>query len=408
MVRDQGILKDLRVLDLSRVLAGPFATMALGEMGARVVKVENVSAGDETRGWGPPFVAGESAYYLAFNRNKESIALDLSKDKAQEVVRHLALSWADIIVENFRPGMLERFNLGLEEMRKQQPQLITASVRGYPQGDDRPGYDFVMQGIGGLMSITGPKDGGAYKVGVAVVDLFAGSFLLSGILAALRERDQTGMGQHLSVSLFESELTMLANVASAYLITGRRPDRHGNGHPQLAPYDVFECSDGLITIGVGNDRQFLQLAEILDHREWATDERFATNARRVTNREALSEAMNTVLGRKTGAEWLTKLTASKVPCGPIRSIEEVFGSPEAHRADAVVYLDHPKVGRLPQVRFPWRFSRSEIRPRKAPPLHGQHTLKLLKEAQFSAEEIDQILRAGTAFQSSIDYTEGRE
>ena len=398
----EGPLGGVRVLDLSRILAGPYATMALGELGARVIKVEHVREGDDTRTWGPPFVAGESAYYLGVNRNKESVALDLTKPLAQKVVRRLALDWADVVVENFRPGNLERFDLSLEAMRQAKPALITASVRGYPLGDDRAGYDFVIQGAGGLMSITGPEDGEPYKVGVAAADLFTSSFLLSGILAALYARTQTGEGQHLSVSLFECEVAMLANVASSHLLTGQPARRYGNAHPSMAPYELFHTQDGPLALGVGNDRQFRSLAEVLGHPEWVRDERFATNPDRVLHRDELRDAIEGVLERRGREEWLGILTAAGIPCGPVRTVAEVFASHEVERAGSVVELDHPLVGRLKQVRLPWRFTGTPAEPRRPPPLLGQHTLAILREAGLSEEEIERAFAEGVASEPRED------
>ncbi len=391
-----GPLAGVRVLDLSRVLAGPYATMSLGELGARVIKVEHVREGDETRSWGPPFVAGESAYYLGVNRNKESIALDLTRPLAQEVVRRLALNWADVVVENFRPGNLERFNLSLEAMRRDNPALITASVRGYPLGDDRAGYDFVIQAAGGLMSITGPEDGPPYKVGVAAADLFTSSFLLSGILAALYARCQTGQGQHLSVSLFECEVAMLANVASSHLLTGAPARRHGNAHPSMAPYEVFETRDGPLTLGVGNDRQFKGLAQALGHPEWLSDQRFSTNPSRVEHRAELKRAIDAALSQRGKEEWLRILTDARIPCGPIRSVAEVFASPEVERAGTVVEMKHPLIPHLRQVRLPWRFSGTPAEPRTPPPLHGQHTRQILREAGLDEREVEAAFADGVA------------
>ena len=391
-----GPLAGVKVLDLSRVLAGPYATMALGELGARVIKVEHVQEGDETRSWGPPFIKGESAYYLGVNRNKESIALDLTRPLAQDVVRRLALGWADVVVENFRPGNFERFNLSLERMRRNNPALITASVRGYPLGDDRAGYDFVIQGAGGLMSISGPEEGPPYKVGVAAADLFTSSFLLSGILAALYARSQTGRGQHVSVSLFECEVAMLANVASSHLLTGEPAKRYGNAHPSMAPYETFEAMDGPITLGVGNDRQFKSLAEALGHAEWIRDERFATNPQRVLHRQELKEAIDGALASRGRAEWLDVLTAAGIPCGPIRTVGEVFASPEVAKAGTVVEMDHPLVPNLRQVRLPWRFTETPAEPRTPPPLHGQHTRRILREVGLTEQEVEAAFADGVA------------
>lgn len=394
----EGPLRGIRVLDLSRVLAGPFATMGLGELGARVIKIEHVRGGDETRAWGPPFAGGESAYYLAINRNKESVALDLRTPVAQRVVHRLAVSWADVVVENFRPGALAAFGLSLEGLRAAQPRLITASLRGYPAGDDRPGYDFIIQGAGGLMSITGPVDGEPHKVGVAVTDLFAGQFLQSGILAALFQRERSGRGQHLDVSLWDTQLALLANVGSACLLSGKSPRRYGNAHPQLAPYEVFACQDGRITIGVGNDGQFLALAGVLGSPEWAEDERFRHNPDRVVHRRALRELMEAVLRTRPGERWLEALTAAGVPCGPIRAVDEALKGPETMLSGAVVQMAHPSIPALPQIRLPWRFSRGSAAPRRPPPLLGEHTRSVLRETGLEDAEIDAALASGAAGQ----------
>ncbi len=396
MADERGPLDGVRVLDLSRVLAGPFATMSLGELGARVIKVEHVLEGDETRSWGPPFVEGESAYYLGVNRNKESLALDLTRAEAQEVVRRLATGWADVVVENFRPGNLDRFNLSLESLRDAQPSLITASVRGYPLGDDRAGYDFVIQGAGGLMSITGPSDGEPYKVGVAAADLFTSMFLLSGVLAALYERTRTGRGQHVSVSLFESQVAMLANVASSYLLTGQRPRRYGNAHPSMAPYETVRTKDKPIAIGVGNDRQFLSLARALGREAWVDDARFGTNPDRVAHREELLAEIEAALAERTREEALALLTKGGIPCGPIRSIDEVFAGAEVAQAGTVAHLRHPLIEDLPQVRLPWRYSRTPAEPRTPPPLLGEHTRRILREVGLSDAQIEAALATGYA------------
>ncbi|MCY0878817.1 MAG: CoA transferase [Firmicutes bacterium] len=373
----EGPLAGIRVLDLSRVLAAPWATMALGELGADVIKVERAPDGDETRQWGPPFVGGESAYYLAANRNKQSIALDLREPRDQAIVRDLALGWADVVVENFRPGTLERWGLGLEWLRRENPRLVTASLRGYPAGDDRPGYDFVIQAASGLMSITGPADGEPYKVGVAVSDLLAGLFLLGGIEAALMRRERTGRGDHVEVSLWGAQVAALVNVVQSYLVTGEDPRRYGNAHPQLAPYQTFRTQDGWIAIGVGNDRQFAVLSRALDHPEWAGDPRFRTNPDRVAHRQELAALLSARLAEAPTGFWLSRLEALGVPAGPVATIPEALREAERRGHGLVGEVSHPSLGSLRQVRLPWHFREAAVAMRTAPPRLDQDRADVL-------------------------------
>jgi len=369
MTRSDGPLAGIKVLDLSRVMAGPYATMALGELGAEVLKVERPGGGDDTRQWGPPFVAGESTYFLSANRNKDSVVRDLQDPRHQAWIRERALHWADVVVENFRPGTLEKWGLGLDALREANPRLITASVRGYPPGDDRPGYDFVMQAGSGLMAITGPVDGEPSKVGVPIVDLVAGLFLLSGIQAALLARSRTGQGQHVSVSLWEAGMAILSNVAQSTLATGQPPGRLGNAHPQLAPYQTVRVADGQIALAVGNDRQFQALAVALGHPEWASDARFATNPNRVRHRQALIELLESVLVTQTRESWLARLEAAGVPAGPVRTVPEALAYDATRGYGSVISVDHPTVGSLPVVRLPWHFSETPSAVRQAPPIY---------------------------------------
>ncbi len=372
-----GPLADIHVLDLSRVLAAPYATMALGELGADVIKIERRPDGDETRQWGPPFVSGESAYFLSINRNKRSIALDLTQPSDQAVVRDLALDWADVLVENFKPGTLERWGLGLEALRRGNPRLITASVRGYPSPDDRAGYDFVIQAGSGLMSITGAPDGEPSKVGVAVSDITTGLFLLSGIEAALYRRERTGHGDHVEVSLWESQMAWLTNVAQSYLVTGREPRRHGNAHAQLAPYQTVCTQDGWLALGVGNDRQFQALCRVLGRPEWADDARFRTNPDRVSHREELIEALESVLVTNSTDDWMHRLEAVGVPSGPVRTIPEALADATARGQALVESLSHPTIGELQQIRLPWHFAEGEAGMSAPPPVIDQHRADIL-------------------------------
>lgn len=373
----RGPLVGVRVLDLSRVLAAPYATMALGEMGADVIKVERFPGGDETRQWGPPFADGESTYFLGINRNKRSIALDLSQRGDQSIVRDLALKWADVVVENFRPGTLERWDLGLSDLRTSSPRLVTASVRGYPGSDTRPGYDFVIQAGTGLMSITGPEDGPPTKVGIAVSDIITGLFLVSGIEAALYRRERMGRGDHVEVSLWGSQLAALATVVQGYTATGEEPRRWGNAHAQLAPYAAFPTRDGLIAIGVGNDRQFTRLSEVLGHAEWSEDPRFSTNPERVRNRQSLHAVMDRVLACDSTASWVARLSQAGVPCGPVRSVPEALADAERQGHAVMGAVDHSRLGALRQVRMPWAFSESEVAMGAAPPLLDEHREEIL-------------------------------
>jgi crotonobetainyl-CoA:carnitine CoA-transferase CaiB-like acyl-CoA transferase len=364
-------LAGIHILDLSRVLAAPYATMALGDLGAEIIKIERPGLGDETRQWGPPFLEGQSAYFLSANRNKKSCEVDLGDPQGQLLVRTLALQWADVVVENFKPGTLEKFDLSLAALRAENARLITATLRGYPQGDDRPGYDFVMQAASGLMSLGGPEAGPPYKTGIAVADITSGLFLLSGILSALFVRERTGSGQHVEVSLFDSQVAWWANVGMAHLVTGNPPVRWGNAHPQLAPYELFEATDGYLAVAVGNDQQFANLCQVLQHPEWATDLRYRSNPERVNHRSALHEDLQSVLGQQTVAKWTQQLDAKQVPAGPVRTIPQALAWRNAMPNPVVSLLDG-----IPQIHFPWRFSDSSATPRYRPPELGEHTTEV--------------------------------
>jgi crotonobetainyl-CoA:carnitine CoA-transferase CaiB-like acyl-CoA transferase len=373
-------LQGIRVLDLSRVLAGPYCTMVLGDLGADVIKVEPPE-GDETRGWGPPFAKGESAYYLCVNRNKRDIVVNLKTDEGKKILRDLALQ-SDVFVENFRPGMLKRFDLDYETLHELNPKLIYCSITGFGQTGsmkDKPGYDFMIQALGGLMSITGESEGEPMKTGVAVVDLFAGQNAIIAILAALQARTITGKGQHLDISLFDSQLGWLANVASNYLISGQLPKRHGNAHPNIVPYQSFEASDGWFAIAVGNDKQFVRLCELLGRPELGLDEKFATNAARVQNREELIPLLISIFRTASVSEWLQKLDEAELPCGPINNFKQVFSMPTVEEREMLVTMKHPTIGDLPLVGSPLKMSDTPVEHRLPPPLMGEHTKEILKE-----------------------------
>ncbi|HSD71616.1 MAG TPA: CoA transferase [Thermoanaerobaculia bacterium] len=338
MNEPRGPLAGLFVLDLSRVLAGPFCTMLLGDLGARVIKIEHPDGGDVTRGWGPPFeeTTGLSAYYLAVNRNKESIALDLSTAPGAESLRILSRR-ADVLVENFLPGALEKLGLPLESLRRENERLVTASITGFGRrGEDAalPGFDLLAQAGAGLMGITGTAE--PAKVGVAVSDLFAGLFALAGVLARIRERDTTGRGGHVEVDLFTSTLASLINVAQASLVTGMEAKRWGNSHPQIVPYRPFAASDGELVVAAGTDRQFARLCDVVGLRGWAEDPRFRTNAARVENREVLESRLAEILATSGRDGWIAACRAAGIPCGPVRGPFEALSSATARALGAVV------------------------------------------------------------------------
>ena len=373
-------LQGIRVLDLSRVLAGPYCTMVLGDLGADVIKVEPPE-GDETRGWGPPFAEGESAYYLCVNRNKRGMVINLKTDEGKKILRDLALQ-SDVLVENFRPGTLERFGLDFATLHELNPKLIYCSITGFGQTGsmkDKPGYDFMIQALGGLMSITGEPNGEPMKTGVAVVDLFAGQNAIIAILAALQARTLTGEGQHLDIALFDSQLGWLANVASNYLISGNLPKRHGNAHPNIVPYQSFQASDGWFAIAVGNDRQFVRLCELLGMPELGVDEKFATNSARVQNREELIVLLVSVFKTAAVSDWLQKLDEAEIPCGPIQNFEQVFSMPNVQEREMLVKMTHPTIGELPLVGSPLKMSATPVTYRLPPPLMGEHTDEVLRE-----------------------------
>jgi crotonobetainyl-CoA:carnitine CoA-transferase CaiB-like acyl-CoA transferase len=380
-------LQGIRVLDLSRVLAGPYCTMVLGDLGADVIKVEPPE-GDETRGWGPPFAEGESAYYLCVNRNKRGIVINLKTDEGKKILRDLALQ-SDVLVENFRPGTLEKFGLDFAALYKMNPKLIYCSITGFGQTGsmrDKPGYDFMIQALGGLMSVTGEPEGEPMKTGVAVVDLFAGQNAIIAILAALQARTLTGRGQHLDISLFDSQLGWLANVASNYLISGKLPKRHGNAHPNIVPYQSFQASDDWFAIAVGNDKQFEALCKVIGKSEWASDPRYAKNSGRVENREELISLLASIFRTASVSEWLTKLDEAQIPCGPIQNFEQVFSMPIVKEREMLVKMNHPTIGQLRLVGSPLKMSDTPVEYRLPPPLMGEHTEDVLKALGYGDNE----------------------
>ena len=385
-------LHNIRVLDLSRVLAGPWASQLLGDYGADVVKVERPGVGDDTRRWGPPWLGSESAYYLSTNRNKRSLTVDLSTPGGRDVVQALSRE-ADVLLENFRVGTMGRYGLDPDDLLAANPRLIICSISAFGQSGKRaaePGYDAMIQASGGLMSITGPEDeaGGPQKVGVAVADIMAGMYAATAVLAALQARESTGEGQVIDVPLYDTQVAWLANQNMNFLVGGEVPGRMGTAHPNLVPYQAFRSSDGNLMVAVGNDRQFAACMECLGLADWATLDAYATNAARIRNREALVTGMQEVLGTETTAHWLEALAARGVPAGPINDIGEVLTNAHARERQLVRHLGNGAGDEVPIVANPVAFSTTPVRYDRAPPLLGEHTDEVLQEwLGYSGEQI---------------------
>jgi crotonobetainyl-CoA:carnitine CoA-transferase CaiB-like acyl-CoA transferase len=402
-----GPLHGLRVLDLSRVLAGPWASQLLGDYGATIIKVERPGAGDDTRHWGPPWIGdhdgdgdADSAYFLSTNRNKYSLTVNLQHPKGQKIIRELAAS-CDVLIENFRVGTLGRYGLDFASLNKINPRLVYCSISAYGQTSsraDKPGYDAMMQAAGGLMSITGPADeegGSPQKVGVAISDIMAGMYATTAILAALAARNDDGAGQHIDLALYDCQVAWLANQNMNYLAGGMLPGRQGTAHPNIVPYQVFATGDGHLMLAVGNERQFRACVEALGCAELADDPRYATNAARIENRESLIEIFGErFLGQGT-AHWLEVLDNSGVPVGPINTIADIFTEPYAKERQYVLHLQHPVAGEIPTVANPVRFSATPVEYSLAPPILGQHTAEILEnELHYTPQEIEALFRDG--------------
>ena len=389
MAPDLRVLSGIKVLDLSRVLAGPWSTQILADFGADVVKVEAPGRGDDTRAWGSPIpaldpsqpVAGESAYYLSTNRNKRSLAIDLADLKGADLIRKLAAE-ADIVVENFKVGGLKRYGLDYQTLSAINPRLIYCSITGFGQDGpyaDWPGYDFVAQAMGGMMSITGEADGPPIKTGVAVADLSTGLYATISILMALRHAEQTGQGQHIDWSLLDTQLAMLANQGSSYLVSGQSPSRMGNSHPTVVPYQVFDAADGPMVVAVGNDGQFKILCKVLGVPDLATDPRFVTNVDRMANRDALEAILQDLIGQRQGAELITALTDAGAPAGPVNSVKQALDDPFVEARQAVHHFTRQDGYQIPTIAYPAKLSRTPAAYDRAPPRLGEHTDEVLRD-----------------------------
>ncbi|MBI6680082.1 CoA transferase [Pseudomonas viridiflava] len=403
-----GALSHIRVLDLSRVLAGPWAGQILADLGADVIKVERPVCGDDTRSWGPPFLKDETgqntteaAYYLSANRNKQSVTIDFTRPEGQRLVRELVAK-SDIVIENFKVGGLAAYGLDYASLKAVNPKLIYCSITGFGQTGPyakRAGYDFMIQGLGGLMSLTGRPDGdeggGPVKVGVALTDILTGLYSTTAILAALAHRDQSGVGQYIDMALLDVQVACLANQAMNYLTTGIAPRRLGNAHPNIVPYQDFPTADGDFILTVGNDSQFRKFAEVAGQSQWATDPRFLTNKLRVANRGELIPLIRQATVFKTTAQWVDELEAAGVPCGPVNDLAQVFDDPQVLARGLAIELPHALGGRVAQVASPIRLSETPVEYRRAPPLLGEHTSQVLQELLgMSGDEVAALKEAG--------------
>jgi crotonobetainyl-CoA:carnitine CoA-transferase CaiB-like acyl-CoA transferase len=388
----KGALDGIRILDVSRVLAGPFCSMILGDLGAEVIKIEHYATGDETRGWGPPFVNGESAYYLCANRNKQSMTLNLKSEEGKKIFSKLAFT-SDVVIQNFKSGTLEKMGLGYSQLKAINPGLILASITGFGSTgpyEDLPGYDYIIQAMSGLMSITGEPEGTPVKVGVAIADVLTGLYTCIGILGALQHRNQTGEGQEIDISLMDCQISSLINVASNYLCSGEIPKRLGNRHPNISPYQVFNTMDGELVIAVGNDEQFKRFAAVMGRPELAEMEEFIHNEQRLNNNDKLVAICEELLSKKPKKEWKEQLDAAGVPNGPINTIAEMFDDPQIKAREMIVEMEHPLIDHLQLTGSPLKLSATPVTMRRHPPLFGEHTESLLESIGYNSEEISRL------------------
>jgi formyl-CoA transferase len=382
-------LNDLRILDFTRILAGPYCSQLLADYGANVIKIEQPNTGDGTRQWGPPWLGDQSAYFLSVNRNKQSMTLNLKDERGRAIVKQLAQR-ADVLIENFLPDTMREMKLDYETLRESNARLIYCSISGYGQTGpyrDRPGYDFAIQAEGGVMSITGPINGEPHKVGVAITDITAGLFASSAILAALHHREKTGLGQFIDIALLDSQIAWLANVGQNYLATREAPQRYGNAHPSIVPYQTFKTSDGFVALAVGNDRQFFSLCECAQCLDLWDDKRFQTNPSRVRHRDELIAKLIEVFVARTTRDWVDSLRKANVPCSPINDIATVMNDPHVRFRQMVKSVDHPALGEIDLIGPVAKLSETPATIRSAPPLLGQHTNEVLLELGYLQDDI---------------------
>jgi len=403
-----GALSHIRVLDLSRVVAAPWSSQILADLGAEVIKVERPGPGDDTRGWGPPFLKDregkdtqDAFYYLGTNRGKKSITLDISTPEGQQILRRLAAQ-SDVVIENYKVGTLSRYGLGYEDLKAINPRIVYCSITGFGQTgpySHRAGYDFIIQGMGGMMSVTGEREGlpggGPQKVGVPFADLMTGMYSTVGILAALNYRELSGVGQHIDMALLDVQIASMATAHMYYLVSGEVLTSYGNAAANIVPYQVFDCPDGKIILAVGNDGQFAKFCEVADCQNLAKDDRFAANANRVRNREVLIPILEKVFMQRSRAEWAEALEEAGVPCGPINNMAQVFEDPQVKHRKMRVEVPHPQAGTVPLVASPIRLSETPIEYLMAPPTLGQHTKEVLQNhLAMDAEELERLATLG--------------
>ncbi len=395
--KPQQALQGYRILDLSRILAGPYCTMILGDQGAEVIKVERPDVGDDTRTWGPPFAGGESAYYLCCNRNKKSIAIDLKHPEGVALVRELAAR-SDVLVENFTPGLMKKFGLDYDTLREVNPRLVYASISAYGQDGpyrDRPGYDMVLSAVGGLMWITGERDGDPVKVGVAITDVLTGVYASGAITSALLWRERSGRGQHLDISLLDAQVSGLANIASNYLVAGKEATRWGTAHESIIPYQVFRTADRPIAIAVANQKLWEIFCRVTGRDEWLDDPRFESNPKRVENRQTLLPLIEQLFAEKTCDEWMEIFVAASIPCGPVNNMEHLFEDPQLKHRNMIVDVPHPTIDKLRLTGIPIKYSETPGEIRSHPPLLGEHTAEILTDVLgYPLDRVEELTRSG--------------